>query len=203
MTDFGANAAVASGLALLELDAASVGASLLSRPFVVAPLIGCALHDVWSGVFFGLVFEALTLEEMPLGGCLYLSATVAAGVSTWLAVDGLAMELAFLCGLGAGWIHARVERRLRRTRVVHVQRVENALAGGREPNFGAEVSASLAVQAAATFVVVFIFFSASATLLPRGWLMLPQALRDGARLALFSSPWIGAGSLAASLWRRA
>lgn len=203
MTDIASNVAVALGLALLELDVASLGTSLVSRPFVVAPLIGWALHDLWSGVFFALVFEALTLEEMPLGGCIYLSATIAAGISTWLAVEGVPMELAFLCGLAAGWIHAGVERRLRGTRVVHVQRVEKALADGREPNFGAEVTAALAVQVVATFVVTFAVFSASLMLLPRGWLLLPQALRDGARMALLAAPWIGAGSLASSLWRRA
>jgi mannose/fructose/N-acetylgalactosamine-specific phosphotransferase system component IIC len=205
MTLLASGAACASGLAALELDAASVGPFLLSRPFVVGPLVGWALGDAWTGAVLAAVFEALTLEELPLGGCLELSASVAAGTAAWLAAGpaALPVEAAFLCGLVAGYAHAAVERRLRRTRGGHARRVEAALEAGRAPGLGAELSAALALQVVATFVVVFVLLSALGPTGARAWAVLPDALRAGARTAFLGAPWLAGGSLAASLVRRA
>ena len=203
MNGIATNVAVATGLAFLELDAASVGPLLLSRPFVVAPLTGWFLGNAQPGIIFAILFEALTLEELPLGGCLHVSASIAAGVSTWLCVGiAVPLEAAFLCGIGAGWVHALVERRLRRTRAVHVQRVEMALAHGLPAQLGAEVSAALALQAVTTFTVAMFAYFISAAVVPRYWHFIPQVFRIGVGTAFVVSIWIGAGSLTASLWRR-
>jgi len=118
VTALASGAAGAGVVALFELDAASIGPFLLSRPFVVGPLIGWAFGSPWTGAALGGVFEVLTLEEMPLGGRLDFSAPVAAGVAAWLAAGPVALpnEAAFLAGLAAGWAHARVEKLLRRSR---------------------------------------------------------------------------------------
>jgi mannose/fructose/N-acetylgalactosamine-specific phosphotransferase system component IIC len=86
----------AAGLSVLELDAAAIGPFLLSRPFVIGPLLGVVLGDIWAGAFFGLVFETLSLSEMPLGGSLKLSAPIAVGVAVWLflCVPGFSKEAA-------------------------------------------------------------------------------------------------------------
>jgi mannose/fructose/N-acetylgalactosamine-specific phosphotransferase system component IIC len=198
-------AAGAGALALLELDAASVGPFLLSRPLVVGPLLGWALGSPRLGAGLGVVFEALTLEELPLGGRLDFSAPVAAGVAVWLAAGPAALppEAAFLAGLLAGWAHARVERGLRRGRAAPARRAEAALASGAAPRLGAELLSALALQAAATFAVVLVALSAVGPAAARIWPALPQFLRAGARSAFVAAPWLGAGSLAASLWRRA
>jgi hypothetical protein len=198
-------AAGAGALALLELDAASVGPFLLSRPFVVGPLVGWALGAPWTGAVLGATFEALTLEELPLGGRLDFSAPVAAGAAAWLAAGPAALpaEAAFLAGLGAGWAHARVERALRRRRGEGARRAEAALAAGRPPRLGAELAGALAGQAAATFAVTLAALAAAGALLPRAWPLAPDFLRAGARAAFLAAPWLGAGSLVASLWRRA
>lgn len=81
MTLLAGGAAGAGAIALLELDAASVGPFLLSRPFVLGPLVGWAFGDLWAGAAVGAAFEALTLEELPLGGRLDFSAPLAAGVA--------------------------------------------------------------------------------------------------------------------------
>jgi len=204
LTALACGAAGAGALALLELDAAAVGPFLLSRPFVVGPLVGWAFGDLWAGAALGAAFEALTLEELPLGGRLDLSAPVAAGVAAFLASPrgGLPAEAAFLAGLGAGWAHARLERALRRGRGAHARRVEAALAAGRPPRLGAEIFAALTLQAAATFGLSLAVLAAGGPLLARLWPAVPEFLRAGARTAFLAAPWIGGGSLVASLWRR-
>lgn len=194
----------ASALALIELDAASVGPFLFSRPFVVGPLVGWALGDAWTGAAFGAIFEALTLEQLPLGGSMRLSAPIAAGASAWLAIGpgALPAEAAFLAGLAAGWAHGRFERAFRRGRSARARRVEEALRSGRPPRLGAEIFAALASQVAATFGLLLAIFAAVGPVLALIWPTLPAVLRDGARTAFLCAPWIGAGSLAASLWRR-
>jgi hypothetical protein len=199
------DAAGAGAVALLELDAAAIGPFLLSRPIVIGPLVGWALGSPWVGAGLGALFEALTLEELPLGGRFDFSAPVAAGVAAWLAAGPAALpcEAAFPAGLLAGWAHARVESRLRRGRGAAVRRAEAALAAGAPPRLGAKILAALGQQAAATFVVALAAFAVLGPAAARLWPVLPEFLRAGARTAFLAAPWLGAGSLAASLWRRA
>jgi mannose/fructose/N-acetylgalactosamine-specific phosphotransferase system component IIC len=194
----------AGAIAFLELDAAAVGPFLLSRPFVVGPLVGWACGDPWAGAALGAIFEALTLEEMPLGGCLDFSAPVAAGAAAYLASShgGLPTEAAFPAGLAAGWAHARLEKFLRRGRGFHARRLEAALAAGKTPNYGREIAEALVLQAAATFALTLTVLAVVGPAFVRLWPVLPEFLRAGARAAFLCAPWIGGGSLAASLWRR-
>jgi hypothetical protein len=111
-------------------------------------------------------------------------------------------EAAFLAGVLAGWAHAGVEGRLRKERGGLVRRAEAALNAGRPPHLGAKLAETLAVQATATFVVSLTALVALGPALSRGWPALPEFLREGARAAFLAAPWLGAGSLAASLWRR-
>lgn len=196
-------AAGAGAVALLELDAAAAGPFLLSRPFVVGPLMGWLCGDAWTGAALGAVFEALTLEELPLGGRLDFSAPVAAGTAAYLACAAAApAEAAFLAGIGAGWAHAKLEGRLRRGRGERVTGIEAAVAAGRPPRLGAEIFSALVLQAAATFALALAAFAALGPALARLWPLLPGFLRAGARASFLAAPWIGAGSLGASMWRR-
>ncbi|MEK7384652.1 MAG: PTS sugar transporter subunit IIC [Elusimicrobiota bacterium] len=194
----------AAVLAVLELDAASVGPMLLSRPFVVGPLVGAFFGNPLLGAGLGIAIELVTLEELPLGGCLGISAPVAAGVSVWLAAGpcALAAEAAFPAGLVVGWVHARMELFLRLRRAIHVRRAQECLVQGRPPQLGLELALALAAQVLATFIVFITAFLAAGPALKHLWPLLPEAFRAGARCAVIAAPWLGAGGLAASLWRK-
>lgn len=194
----------AAFLAVVELDAASIGPHLLSRPFVVGPLLGTFLGDPLLGAGLGIAVEAVTLEELPLGGCLEVSAPVAAGVAVWLAAGPCALpaEAAFPAGLAAGWVHARAEHALRTRRAVHVRRALTRLKSMMPPRLGFELASAVALQVLATFLVTVTAFLAAGPVLALLWPLLPQALRTGARCAVLAAPWLGAGGLAASLWRK-
>lgn len=191
-------------IAALELDAASIGPFLLSRPFVIGPLFGWLLGEPLLGAWLGVAVEAVTLEELPLGGCLKISAPVAAGIAVWLAAgpSRVPVEAAFIAGLSAGYSHASIERKLRSLRSHSVHAAENAAAQGRSPQLGLRLASTLAVQAAATFAVCLAVLLAGASL-SRLWPSAPEMLRAGLKSALLAAPWLGAGSLAVSLWRRA
>jgi mannose/fructose/N-acetylgalactosamine-specific phosphotransferase system component IIC len=194
----------AAALAVLELDAVSVGPLLLSRPFVVGPLVGAFLGDPLLGAGLGAAIEAVTLEELPLGGCLEISAPVAAAVAVWLAAGPCALpaEASFPAGLAVGWVHARAEISLRTRRAVHVRSAQSSLAQGGPPRLGWELASALALQVFATFIVVVTALLAAGPVLKHLWPLLPETLRVGARCAVIAAPWLGAGGLAASLWRK-
>jgi PTS system mannose-specific IIC component len=194
----------AAGVAALELDAASIGPFLLSRPLVAGPLIGWLQGDAGTGAAIGVAFEAVSLAELPLGGRLELSASVAAGTAAWLACGGiLPSEAAFLAGLAAGFAHARVEARLRRARGALARSAEESLRSGRSPWLGAKIASALTVQAAATFAVALAAIALAGAVGPALWSRLPELVRVGSRTAFIAAPWIGAGGLAATLMRRA
>ncbi|MFI5350857.1 MAG: hypothetical protein ACHQ2Z_15015 [Elusimicrobiota bacterium] len=204
MNAWACDAASAGAVALLELDAAAIGPFLLSRPVFIGPLVGWAFGSPWVGAGLGVLFEALTLEDLPLGGRFEFSAPVAAGVAACLAAGParLPCEAAFPAGLLAGWAHALVEGRLRKGRGVLARRAEAALLAGRPPRLGAKIASALTVQAAATFAVSLAALAALGPALSRLWPALPDSLRAGAQSAYLAAPWLGAGSLAAALWRR-
>ncbi|OGR47251.1 MAG: hypothetical protein A2X40_06495 [Elusimicrobia bacterium GWC2_65_9] len=205
MTALTQDALGAAALAVLELEAASVGPFLLSRPFVVGPLVGAFFGHPLLGGGLGVAIEAVTIEELPLGGRLDLSAPVAAGVAAWLAAgpEALAVEAAFPVGLASGWVHARVERALRARRGVHARRVEASLAAGRGHRLGRELASSIGLQTAATFAVTLAAVCVLGPLVARLWPVLPEMARAGAQAVFLTAPWLGAGGLAASLWSRA
>ena len=205
MNALASGAAGAGIIALLELDAASVGPFALSRPVFIGPIVGSLLGSPWIGAGLGVAFEALSLEDLPLGGGFDFSAPVAAGVAVYLAAGraALPLEAAFLAGLAAGWAHARVERGLRHARCAQARREEQGVSAGRPSRLGRELFSSLALQAAGTFAVAFAVFAAAGPAASRVWPALPVFLRGGARAAFLAAPWLGAGSLAGSLWRRA
>ncbi|HXS99496.1 MAG TPA: hypothetical protein VN915_02375 [Elusimicrobiota bacterium] len=205
MNALASGAAGAGIIALLELDAASVGPFALSRPVFIGPIIGGLLGSPWIGAGLGVAFEALSLEDLPLGGGFDFSAPVAAGVAVFLAAGraALPLEAAFLAGLAAGWAHARVERGLRRRRCARARRAEAEISEGKPSRVGAELFAALSLQAAGTFAVALAVFAAAGPAASRVWPALPGVLRGGARAAFLAAPWLGAGSLAGSLWRRA
>ena len=204
MNVWAGDAAGAGVVALLELDAASIGPFLFSRPIFIGPLVGGAFGSPWAGAGIGVLFEALTLEDMPLGGRFGFSAPVAAGVAACLAAGPVKLpsEAAVLAGFLAGWAHARVEGRLRNKRGILARRAEAALTAGDPPRLGAKIASALTVQAAATFAVALAALAALGPVLSRLWPALPDFLREGARSAYLAAPWLGAGSLAAALWRR-
>ena len=194
----------AAFLAVVELDAASIGPLLLSRPFVVGPLLGAFLGDPLLGAGLGIAVEAVTLEELPLGGCLEVSAPVAAGAAVWLAAGPCALpaEAAFPAGLAVGWVHARAEHALWTRRAVHVRRALARLESLQPPRLGFELASAVALQVLATFLVTVTAFLAAGPVLAFLWPLLPQALRTGARCDVLDAHWLGAGGLAASLWRK-
>lgn len=189
--------------ALLEIDAAAVGPFLFSRPFIVGPLVGALFGNCWIGAGLGVAIEVATLEELPLGGRLGISSTVAAGVAVCLAAGPLALpvEASFPAGLVAGWGHAFVERGLRSRRGRRIRRLEDELAAGGSPRLGAAIASALGLQMAATFFLTLGAVLVAGDVISRLWPLLPQTLRSGMTVAVAAAPWLGAGGLAAALRR--
>lgn len=115
-------AALASGLAAVERK--GMGQFMLSRPLVLAPLLGWALGDAASGLMLGVPLELLFLGGVNLGGSLpenetlLASALTSALVPAGLSRGGVDPALAAL-GLLLLYPLARIGRRLDRASEQH------------------------------------------------------------------------------------
>ena len=191
-----------AALAALELDATLIAQTLLSRPLVAGAVMGVLLGRAQAGALFGASYELLGLCDLPVGGCMNWSGTVAAGSAVLLAGAGASFATCFAGGLAVGVAHARVEAfdRARRARSGDALAVR-AEAGGS--SLGRSLGASIAAHAAMTFAVA----GAAAALIAfadgRWWPVLPDSLRAGATLAASSAPWIGLSGVAMRGLRRA
>lgn len=195
-------AAALAALAVLELDAALVAQTLASRPLVTGALLGALTGRALAGAMFGAVFELLGLCNLPVGGCLTWSATVAAGVATVLASQGTSAPLCLLGGLAAGVLHSRLESVERARRAA----TGDALASRAENEGGAlgrALGLSLAAHAAMTFAAAGAVVALVSFLDRRWWTEAPAFIRGGASLAAVSAPWLGLSGVAAWGLRRA
>jgi len=196
------SAAACAVLAVLELDAALVAQTLVSRPLVVGALLGALTGHALAGAMFGVAFEVLSLCDLPVGGCLTWSAPVAAGTAVVLAARGASAPLCFLGGAAAGVLHSRLEALERARRAATGDALASrAESGGRA--LGPAMAVSLAAHAAMTFAAAGAVVTAFAFVDRRWWPYAPEFLRSGAALALESAPWIGLSGVAAWGLRRA
>lgn len=191
----------AAFVAAAELDTASVGPFLLSRPIVLGPLLGALLHEPGRGAALGAAIELTSLRALPVGGALSWNAAVAAGTAALLACgpSRLPPEGAFFMGLLAGRLHQHAEARLRDARAAYGRAAERDAAQGRS-RLGAYLASSLAAQFVMSLLLVWAVLRAAQPLWAglSGWKVLAGALRT----VFYAAPWACAGSTLTSLWRR-
>lgn len=191
----------AATVAAAELDVASVGPFLLSRPVVLGPLLGAALDAPGRGAALGAALELVSLRALPVGGALSWNAAVAAGTAVLLAAgpSRLPLEGAFFMGLLAGRLHQAAETRLRAARAAYGRAAERDAAKGRSL-LGAYLASSLAAQ----FVMTLLLVWAALRLSQPVWAGLSGfRLLDGLlRTVFYTAPWACLGSTMVSLWRR-
>lgn len=191
----------AAAVAAAELDVAAVGPFLLSRPVVLAPVLGAALGEPGRGAALGAALELVSLRALPVGGALSWNAAVAAGTAVLLCAgpSRLPLEGAFFIGLLAGAAHKHAETRLREARSAYGRAAERDASKGRSL-LGAYLVSSLAAQFVMTLLLVFLVLRLAQPV----WAGLSGfRLLDGAlRTVFYVAPWACLGSLMSSLWRR-
>jgi len=189
-------------LSVLELDTVMIAQTLVSRPLVTGTLIGALTGKAQTGALFGAAFELLSLCDLPVGGCLTWSATVAAGTATLLVSGGTSFALSFAGGVVAGILHSRVEafERVRRT-LTGDGLALRAEAGGR--TLSRALGVSIAAHGVMTFTVAGAVVALIGFLDRRWWMSAPEFLRAGAALVSSSASWIGLSGIAAWGLRRA
>lgn len=201
MSAFAASFGGAAMVAAAELDVASVGPFLLSRPIVLAPLLASAAGQPGTGAALGAALELTSLRALPVGGALSWNAAVAAGAAVLLACGDarVPLEGAFFLGLGAGALHKHAETRLRAARAAYGRAAERDAANGRSL-LGAYLASSLAAQWAMTALLVWLTLRVA----PPLWAGFSsfKLLSGAARAAFVAAPWACLGTTMVSLWRR-
>lgn len=188
-------------LAALELDAVLIAQTLVSRPLVVGSILGALTGKAQAGALFGAVFELLSLYDLPIGGCLTWSATVAAGTATLLASAGTSFSLCFAGAIAAGVLHSRLEAFERARRASTGDELAKDAEAG-DPTLGRALGVSIAGHAAMTFAVAGSVVALVGFVDRRWWAGAPEFLRLGAAFISSSAPWIGLSGVAARGLRR-
>ncbi len=71
---------------LIGVDRLAVGQFMISQPIVAAPIIGWVMGDFHTGLLVGAVLELFWLQGLPVGGYVPKDATLAAILTTALAL---------------------------------------------------------------------------------------------------------------------
>ncbi|UPT73997.1 MAG: hypothetical protein M0D55_19555 [Elusimicrobiota bacterium] len=188
--------AACAALAVLELDAVLVAQTLVSRPFVVGAVIGALGGRAHTGALYGAAFELLALVDVPVGGSLTWSASVASGTAAALMLGGTSAAMCFAGGLGAGLLHARLEAVERARRTAGADALAAAAESGG-PALGRAFAVSIALHAAGTFALSLAVVALVGWADRFWWPYAPEVLRAAASAAASCAPWIGLSGVAA------
>lgn len=192
----------AAAVSIIELDAASIGQFMISRPLVVGPALGSALGRVDTGLLVGSLVELLGLDEQPVGGHLPINGTVAAAACLLLALgpSRLPLALAFPAGLFLGWAHGQGESFLRQERAKFCHAAQESFDKGGVPRFGAFSAASLSKQACWTGLLLAVTIGLFGPALGRLWTLVPPTIKAGLNFGLMACPSLAAAGLLSVLW---
>lgn len=69
-------------IGLMNLDIYAIGQTMVSRPIVIAPVIGWVMGDITGGFLIGAIIELLYLPVIPVGVGVPPCCSIVAGVST-------------------------------------------------------------------------------------------------------------------------
>ena len=143
-----------------------------------------------------MLYELLSLNDLPVGGHLPLNVTVALSAALFCALGtpAAAPEIAFPGGALAGWAHRRLEEFLRRSRGRVGELVDQRLIRGSNPALLRLAGLELAKQAAMTFFVLTSAIS-FAVLWGRLGLEVPGVLQSGLKTGFAVLPWLALASL--------
>lgn len=174
--------------ALLELDAASAGQFMVSRPIVLGGILGLAGGEPLEGFTLGALIELFLLAELPIGAALPINGSVAASAAVLAALPPVGLEPAWCLPLGlvAGRVFVPLDVRLRKYRSSLVAALERRVSAGAEPGFARAIAASLSAELALVFV--FLGLSVPAIKLLGGWWWEWRPLREGAVFAWKAAP---------------
>lgn len=193
-----------AAVALVELDAASLGQFMISKPLVMGPALGFLLGRPDLGLLVGAVVELIGLQDVPAGGHLPLNGTVAASSCLLMALGStrLPLELAFPAGLFLGWTHARGESFLRQKRSGFCRLAEKKLDEGVLPRFWVLAARGLFQQACWTALLLAVALAVLAPTLGWIWQDVPHILRAGLGFGFFVCPALAAIDLFSAAWMR-
>ncbi|HAH06024.1 MAG TPA: hypothetical protein DCM05_05755 [Elusimicrobia bacterium] len=193
-----------SGLtALLETDGVYVGQWMLSRPVVAGPLVGAALGAGFTGVAFGAVFEALSLEASPVGSFVPMNGTVGAVCAVLLCAgpEALPPAAALPAGLALGLGVSALERLLRDRRAALSQEAERSLRSARRVPWAGLLFRSVGTYALAVAAFIYLSVALLGPAVGGLWGALPSALQRGLMAAFDWSPWLASAVLMHALAR--
>lgn len=123
--------------ALLNLDVTAVGRIMVSRPIIVAPVIGYILGDFNSGLWMGLIIELLWIGAIPMGAAIPYDTTILSVIAVYWGIRAMpgytgTMVLAIAVAIPAMILHKRIELSLRYLNIGISHWVEKGIMDGKE-----------------------------------------------------------------------
>jgi mannose/fructose/N-acetylgalactosamine-specific phosphotransferase system component IIC len=149
---------------LFSLDVTAFGQFMISRPIVVAPIIGFLLGDIKTGLWAGMILELIWVNVIPMGAAIPPDTTAVAVLTTVWSITTFAGQrgavvLCLLLAVPAGILFRQVDIALRNYNVQVMHWIEQGVAAGREQriNHGIMIGIALFFVKAFVFYIVFIF----------------------------------------------
>ncbi len=187
---------------LIGVDRLAVGQFMISQPIVAAPIIGLVMGDLESGLLIGAVLELFWLRGLPVGGHVPKDATLAAILTTALALGAApgrgAPDVAWMAWvfLWVGLLMSPAAALDRWIRQKNAFLIGVARSGGE---FGQSIGRAVWIGVGVFYLYYFCMTLTvlwlCAGVLQSAYALLAPGLLPGLRLFFFLLPAIGVASL--------
>jgi mannose/fructose/N-acetylgalactosamine-specific phosphotransferase system component IIC len=183
-------------VALIGLDGYCVGQLNISRPIVLAPILGAYFRKLGIGLWVGGTLELMAIDDLAVGHWVPLNGTIAATTTLILTAGQPQVPLpaAFPIGVLLGAAFYRIETAIRIWRKSLVSNAESCIQRGRGVP-GSLIARGLAVYTVALASFLYLGIATAGPAAAFAWPQLPQRVQTGLDLALQSAPWLGLATM--------
>jgi N-acetylgalactosamine PTS system EIIC component len=187
--------------ALVGIDVRTVGGTMISRPIVVAPLMGILLGDLKTGLQIAVFIELVWVGILPVGAYLPIEVLPVTVISTYLSVDLVAQHnigagVIMFCVMVAvpfGFVCRWLEGHIRSMNVIFSKRIEDMIHSDWIPNVEGIQFFNVFMTFLKVFVVTFIPIFFGRELLYRIYRSFSEDIKQGMMISFYIVPLVGFG----------
>ncbi|MCK9582991.1 MAG: PTS sugar transporter subunit IIC [Endomicrobiales bacterium] len=170
--------------ALISLDITPFGQFMFSRPIVVAPLFGCILGDLTSGIWIGIIVEFVWIGILPMGAAVPADITTVAILATIWGIktmpnNNAVMVLALIFALPSAMFFKLLDMWIRKINVLVMRWVENGVKAGKIGRVSKGIFIGIVLFFLKAFVFYFAFIIAGEWLVGEVFAMVPSKVMYG------------------------
>lgn len=202
--------------AFINLDEHTMIQSMICRPIVACPVIGCLLGDIKTGFILGILLELILFNSLPVGATTPLNSSVTAVILSGLCilvsqiikvtVSPALMVFIMVFAIPTGILFKYLEISKRKLNIIIAHAAEKSIINGRLKAVEWATYAGILTGYIIAFVYILVFMLMGTYFLPKLLTILPEWVMEELNYAFMFIFTLGiavvANTFRVRLWKK-